>query len=389
MQIKKNLYLFLIKIMSFISFSKKSDNVSYLMSFGGNIDFIQRLNERCLARKQHLIVFYRPSMELEAIEIQKSGIEIKMFVENISFVLMLIPLISKSSLLFVDNYFAFLATMHTKKSTRIVQLWHANGAIKSFGWEEPKTNSRSTSDKKRFQTVYDQFDNFIVGSTKMGTVFEKSYHVTTDKILEIGYPASDKFQNSDWQNKMKNSIFASHPDLKNKKIILYAPTYRENISGDVTLEIPGDFSGIQKLLDDETKLIIKLHPHLRDKEIKLKSILSKDIVWIDDYSTGELLTITNCLITDYSSVIFDFSLLPNAEQILFYCFDYQSYKDSIGIQSDFHEWAPGPIVQTMSELVNAYQKVQNSDRQLDTFNLLWNTANDGYATKRVLDYYFK
>ncbi|MDK1727607.1 CDP-glycerol glycerophosphotransferase family protein [Dellaglioa algida] len=389
MQIKKNLFLFLIKIMSLISFSKKSDNVSYLMSFGGNIDFIQRLNERCLARKQHLIVFYRPSMELEAIEIQKIGIETKMFVENISFVLNLIPLISKSSLLFVDNYFAFLATMYTKKSTKIVQLWHANGAIKSFGWDEPKTNNRSDSDKKRFQAVYDQFDNFIVGSTKMGAVFEQSYHIDTDRILEIGYPASDKFQNIDWQNKMKNNIFASYPNLKNKKVILYAPTYRENISGDVALELPEDFSNIQKLLDDETKLIIKLHPHLRDKEIELKSILSKDIVWVDDYSTGELLTITNCLITDYSSVVFDFSLLPNAEQILFYCFDYQIYKDSIGIQSEFQEWAPGPIVQTMNELVNAYQKVQNSDRQLDTFNLLWNTANDGYATKRVLDYYFK
>ncbi|MDK1724988.1 CDP-glycerol glycerophosphotransferase family protein [Dellaglioa algida] len=375
--------------MSLISFSKKSDNVSYLMSFGGNIDFIQRLNERCLARKQHLIVFYRPSMELEAIEIQKIGIETKMFVENIFFVLNLIPLISKSSLLFVDNYFAFLATMYTKKSTKIVQLWHANGAIKSFGWDEPKTNNRSDSDKKRFQAVYDQFDNFIVGSTKMGAVFEQSYHIDTDRILEIGYPASDKFQNIDWQNKMKNNIFASYPNLKNKKVILYAPTYRENISGDVALELPEDFSNIQKLLDDETKLIIKLHPHLRDKEIELKSILSKDIVWVDDYSTGELLTITNCLITDYSSVVFDFSLLPNAEQILFYCFDYQIYKDSIGIQSEFQEWAPGPIVQTMNELVNAYQKVQNSDRQLDTFNLLWNTANDGYATKRVLDYYFK
>ncbi|MDK1723354.1 CDP-glycerol glycerophosphotransferase family protein [Dellaglioa algida] len=359
------------------------------MSFGGNIDFIQRLNERCLARKQHLIVFYRPSMELEAIEIQKIGIETKMFVENIFFVLNLIPLISKSSLLFVDNYFAFLATMYTKKSTKIVQLWHANGAIKSFGWDEPKTNNRSDSDKKRFQAVYDQFDNFIVGSTKMGAVFEQSYHIDTDRILEIGYPASDKFQNIDWQNKMKNNIFASYPNLKNKKVILYAPTYRENISGDVALELPEDFSNIQKLLDDETKLIIKLHPHLRDKEIELKSILSKDIVWVDDYSTGELLTITNCLITDYSSVVFDFSLLPNAEQILFYCFDYQIYKDSIGIQSEFQEWAPGPIVQTMNELVNAYQKVQNSDRQLDTFNLLWNTANDGYATKRVLDYYFK
>lgn len=390
MQIKKTIYLFLIKLFSLLNFSKKSTNISYLMSFGGNSDFIRQLNQRCLDNKQHLIIFYRPSMKLEIKNIEDLNIETKIFTENISFVLNLIPLISKSNLIFVDNYFAFLATMHTKKTTKIVQLWHANGAIKSFGWDEPKTANRSAEDKKRFQSVYNQFDDFIVASAKMGSVFKKSYHVSDDHILELGYPATDKFKDSNWIKQTKNNIFSSYPDLINKKIILYAPTYREDINGKVILEIPDDFSDIQELLNDETKLLIKLHPHLKDKELAFKKLLSKNnnFLWVDEYTTGELLVITNCLITDYSSVIFDFSLLPNAEQVLFYCFDLKNYESSIGIQSDFNDWVPGPIVQTMSELVGTYKEFKNSDRQLATFNLLWNTSNDGHATERVLDYYF-
>ncbi|MHC9532725.1 CDP-glycerol glycerophosphotransferase family protein [Dellaglioa sp. L3N] len=387
MQIKKTIYLLLIRIISLINFSKKSANVAYLMSFGGNNHFIQQLNQRCLDNNQHLIVYYQPAMASEVKNSQRLGIETKLFVENLSFIFKLMPLIAKSELIFVDNYFAFLAKMYTKKTTKIIQLWHANGAIKSFGWDEPKTARRSSTDKKRFQAVYNKFDNFIVASAKMGSVFIKSYDIAPDKVLELGYPASDKFQDSQWQDKTMKKIFARYPDLVNKKIILYAPTYREDTNGNVILEIPDDFSNIQDLLNDDTKLIIKLHPHLKDKEIELKERLSKDIIWADEYSTGELLAITNCLITDYSSVVFDFSLLPNAEQVLFYCFDYQIYADSIGIQSDFYDWAPGIIVQTMDELVRTYKKGQNSDRQLATFNLLWNTANDGYATKRVLDYY--
>ncbi|MSE22670.1 CDP-glycerol glycerophosphotransferase family protein, partial [Lactobacillus parabuchneri] len=85
------------------------------------------------------------------------------------------------------------------KRTKIVQIWHADGAIKKFGWEDPTTESRSRSDKRRFQQVYDHFDEYIVGSKAMGNVFVNSYHENFDRIKLLGYPRSDQYLSAEWQ----------------------------------------------------------------------------------------------------------------------------------------------------------------------------------------------
>ena len=89
------------------------------------------------------------------------------------------------------------------------------------------------------------------------------------------------------------------------------------------------------------------------------------------------------LITDYSSVIFDYSLLPIAKQILFYCYDYDQYAQRVGIQADFKSWIPGKMVTTTSDLIREVQQPLEAT-DFTEFNQLWNTANDGHATERVL-----
>src|SRR5690606_12603724 len=98
----------------------------------------------------------------------------------------------------------------------------------------------------------------------------------------------------------------------------------------------------------------------------------------------EILTVTDCLITDYSSIPFDYSLLDNAKKIIFYCYDKKEYSETTGLQSGFSEWAPGDIVLTLDGLLESIKK--KNDMNFIEFNKQWNTYNDGNASARVIQH---
>ncbi|XIF19725.1 MAG: Hypothetical protein AJITA_00406 [Acetilactobacillus jinshanensis] len=153
------------------------------------------------------------------------------------------------------------------------------------------------------------------------------------------------------------------------RIILYAPTYRK----DVTFNPP---NGLENALtcDPSAIVIIRLHPALHRKFglIKQKIGHSSQIYYLNHTSTAELLTITNTLVTDYSSVAFDYSLLPNAYSIIFFMYDLDQYQRSPGCQPCFLKWFPDRPV-----------------TNFQPFNLRWNTYNDGHASDRFINQYIK
>ena len=383
---KKIIYMWLVSFFSLINKVKNPQNITYLMSFNGNHDFIVQLAKFAQQNHHKLVILYTPNCRDCISRLRDLNVETFRFKDSFSFLFHHLSKVMNSKLLFCDNYFAFLGGCHFDHSkTHIVQLWHADGAIKTFGWEEPKTQKRSQADKRRFQKVYDQFDEYPVGSEKMGKVFVQSYHVPFTKMSLRGYPRSDQLFDKQNQLKIQKEILMTYPILKGKEILLYAPTYRENNNGNVALQFPNDFEKVIMNLQNNQRLIIKLHPHLKSLEVKLKEkFKNKKIVWVDSFTMNDLLLITDRLITDYSSVIFDYSLLPTAKEIIFYCYDWDQYSKEIGIQADFKEWAPGPILNTTVDLVNELaMPLLKTD--FSEFNNLWNTFNDGKATQRILN----
>ena len=190
----------------------------------------------------------------------------------------------------------------------------------------------------------------------MAQVFAQSYHVPKTRMNVIGYPRTDELFDENWQMQVSRKIKHEYPDVTGKEIILYTPTYRENEAGKPMMNLPEDFDRFINQLSGNQRLIIKLHPHVKSFEKQLKRQLNSDkVIWIDDFSTNDLLLIVDRLITDYSSVIFDYSLLPNAKQILFYCYDYDQYAQQVGIQADFKSWIPGKMVTTTTDLIKEFK----------------------------------
>ncbi|MBW1605514.1 CDP-glycerol glycerophosphotransferase family protein [Lactobacillus sp. Sy-1] len=355
------------------------------MSFDNNLRLIKRMASE-LPSGQSLIVLYEPDTEAGATDLEAFGITTYQFEEGLSFAFKLLPIIMSSRLVFCDNYYPFLGGLVHSSGLKIIQLWHANGAIKKFGWADPMTAKRSKSDQHRFQSVYNQFDEYVVASKTMGRVFENSYHVPFERMQMLGYPRSDRFFKADWQTHAQSRVYVVAPELKDKRVILYAPTYRDGLA----FTPPADL--LEAItVDPAAEVVVKLHPLLKNKEAELAAENLKSgsnrIHFYNQLSTSDLLSVTNTLITDYSSVAFDYSLLPNAHSMLFFMFDLAEYQKNPGIQSDLLNWLPSKPILTSAELAAAIK--QNAKTDFTNFNQHWNTYNDGQATKRVIDRYIE
>lgn len=349
------------------------------MSFGNNLKFILAL-AKSLPAQQQLVVYYRPAVEVAATQLAAYGITVKPFRDNLHFVFEDVPVLMRSHLIFCDNYYAFLGGLKHPRHCRIVQLWHANGAIKRFGWGDPKTKQRSAADQRRFQHVYDHFDDYVVASDAMGTVFQESYRVPRSRMKLLGYPRSDRFFSKTWQAAALARINRLAPGLSDHRVILYAPTYRDSMTFELTPELK------QALVaDPDAIVVIKLHPLLQKYEQQFSAATTHQVRFYPQLSTTDLLMVTETLITDYSSIAFDYSLLPNVHSLLFYMADLPEYERNPGIQPHFLQWLPTPPLQTAAALETAILADQKTD--YTKFNRHWNTYNDGQATKRVVEYY--
>lgn len=359
----KKAYSLHVKMLSKRTANKKiKQQVVYLLSFpNNNHGLIEALSET-----YQVIVCYTDNMKEEAESLKKFG-TLNNNVDTFSGLTKTVKAVSESQIVLADNYFAFLGDIVKRKEQCFFQLWHATGAIKQFGLEDKKSALRPKSDQERFKRVYQSFDYFVVGSKAMGDVFIRSYEVRESQMCYLGFPRTDYL--------LKNK---ETQKVKIKKIILYLPTYREKSNQQGLL----DMVKLKEHLGDDYELLVKTHPHAKLMENK-GVIDESNITWLKETdSADELLLQTDILITDYSSVAFDYGLINPLGKLIFYWYDESDYRKETGIQTGVEKTLPNSICHTLEEVL---AEVKNNDQDLSTFNRTWNTYNDGNATSRLLD----
>ena len=347
-----------------LSMFKIKNRVIYLMSFPDNDKgFIEELGKQA-----EVIVLYKKKCKAEVLRLKKQGIRAYPLDHAIYFVVRVIPLLTQSRIIIIDNYFPVVGALK-KRNQIIIQIWHAIGAIKKFGLEDKQTVFKTTTDLRRYTQVYQAIDKYVVASNNMGKVFERSYGAKEEQLLYFGLPRADHLARQ----------IQCQVDKKQKKQILYAPTYRE---GQEELP-PLDLKRLEKELSDEYHLIIKLHPHIQHL---MKNKQDTDfITWHrSDQGLDELIQKSDVLITDYSSVVFDYSLWNPLAPIIFFWYDQEEYDELIGIQNgllDMELFIPARnTAEIIEQLMNP--KVMVSE----TLNKTWNSYNDGASTQRLIDY---
>ena len=190
---------------------------------------------------------------------------------------------------------------------------------------------------------------------------------------------------------MTEELYEKYPALQNKKVILFAPTFRG--SGKTRAFYPKDRFVIDRLMESltsDTVLLVKQHPFVRQQLECSEKYRSRVFDFTGKENINDLLFITSLLITDYSSSIFEAALLKIP--MLFYVFDLKEYEKQRDIYFDFSTFVPGKQVQTMDELADQAQwileqkeKDDHTDQKLQAFCSYFLGALDGNSTNRTVD----
>lgn len=365
----KNIYLWGIKMAS-IGKKQRHQKIVFLLSFPSTSDSV--LKELYEKFTTNIVICYSKNSQDLAMHYKKKGCEVYPIENYYLLLTKIVPNVCSANVVLCDNYYAFLSAISFNKNTRVVQLWHANGAAKKFGLEAKYTRDRPSGDKIRYKQVYSSFTHYVVSSEKMIQIFSDNYNQTVT-ALKFGYPPTDVFFDKNWLIDAKKKIERKFGI--DKKILLYAPTYREKAE----LVIPMD---ALKDLSEDWIVIIKLHPHNILKREKFDE--KKIVIDLNDISLRELLPSVDCLLTDYSSIPFEYSLANPKGRMVFYCYDYDEYHREVGLETEFFRNLPGLLIKEEGEITKAV----NSEKELSLikFNEDWNQYARGHATEQLMEW---
>lgn len=282
-----------------------------------------------------------------------------------------------------------------KKPSQIyLQTWHGT-PLKKLAHDivvpEGTTFYRSGMSIEEMRSTYDddvsKYNYMISPSAFTTEVFQSAFKIERQRLIETGYPRNDILSN--YQNSDLEAIKAKLNLPSNKKVILYAPTWRDNsfnLKG-YTFKLKVDFKKWQKTLGKDCVVIFKPH-YLIVNDFDLESV--KDFVYFVDpkEDISSLYLIADILVTDYSSVFFDYAILRRP--IYFYMYDLDSYRDELrGFYLDIYQDLPGKVIENEDSLLEKISQSEFDYDKLKLFNQRFNNHEDGNASKRVLDILFK
>lgn len=278
-----------------------------------------------------------------------------------------------------------------RKQTVYLQTWHGT-PLKKMLHDLQTVMGRTDGYIERVSKAIESWD-YLISPSEYATKAFKSAFKYGGEILEVGYPRNDIFykKEADQLSKTVKSRLNISPG---KKVILYAPTFRDNQitrKNKFKFDIEMDLQKMKEELGDKYIILLRMHVVVTNK-IQLEEDLSDFVIDVSNYSDmQELLVITDVLITDYSSVMFDFA--NTKKPMLFYTYDLESYRDNIrGFYMDFENEAPGPFVKTTDEIISNIKNSRNIERKyVAKYSQFYNnycSLEDGKASERVVNILF-
>lgn len=280
------------------------------------------------------------------------------------------------------------------KNQIYVQCWHGT-PLKRLGYDITNSDNAMNSVSEiqsKYKNDTKRLDYMVSPCRFVTEKFSSAWNLNafgkSDAILEIGYPRND-FLNTYTEKDVMNVKKALGLEKCDKKIILYAPTWRDNqhdAEKGYVYKNPVDFNLLQEQLGEEYIILFRAHYLVADNfDFNAYKGFIYDVSQHDDIN--ELYIISDILITDYSSVFFDYAILERP--MIFYMYDMEEYRDEMrGFYLDVKE-LPGPIVKKENELVEAIRNVNflsdSENEQIKQFNKEYNLMNDGKAAERLVD----
>lgn len=287
-----------------------------------------------------------------------------------------------SGTIFMDNEFMPMAYTPISRRVKVVQLWHGTGSIKRIGLDVETGQVAKLAARANKRITH-----LIVNSERTREQYARAFGVPEDRTYVLGLPRTDRILDEVSMRRKRRDFFEQYPELQGKKCILYAPTFRDDEVGDPRLAL--DLQKLKEMMREDEVMLLRLHPHVAenfsDEVLECCGAYVRNMSAYPGVTT--LMAAADCLITDYSSIIYEYCLL--GRPMVFYAYDLQKFREKgRDFYEEYEQYVPGPVVQSQQELVNIWQqgfewKEKVADFRRKEFEFL-----DKNAMKRLLELIF-
>ncbi len=334
---------------------------------GGNIKIVyDRMVERGLDREYELLTLFKESITV------RRGFRDR---------LRLPWVLARADTIVIDDYQPVIAQLDDSDA-RIVQLWHAWGAFKTVGYSRVgKPGGLSP-----FSKVHKNYALAIVSSASEVAFYAEAFGIPESRVIPTGIPRMDQFWDPARAAASREATLAAYPAARGRTVYLFAPTFRGNGARSAWYDMSLlDYPALFALCEARDAVcIIRMHPFVRTP-LDIPMAYADRII---DGSTSpidinDVLFATDLLITDYSSVVFEFSTMDRP--MLFFADDLDEYVASRDFYVRYEDFVPGRIVRTFADLLDAIRREDYQVERLAAFRAEHLDHFDGQATDRVID----
>lgn len=272
-----------------------------------------------------------------------------------------------------------------------VETWHGT-PLKKLGFDMGDVFSSNPEFKSVFYRQAKEWDYLISANPFSTDVFTRAFGCRREQILEYGYPRNDILYAQDGEG-IAADVKRELGIPEGRRVILYAPTWRDDqvISvGHYGFELALDLALLQREVGQDSVILLRTHYYVAQQmDFSAYQGFVYDGSQYEDVS--RLYLISDILITDYSSVFFDYANLKRP--ILFFAYDYESYAEEMrGLYIDMERELPGPVLTTNQEVVEALRRIDEVSVQYRTryeeFYERFCCVDDGRASERIIEEVF-
>lgn len=282
-------------------------------------------------------------------------------------------------------------TLNKREENVYLQTWHGT-PLKQLVFDMNDVYSADPKYKSNFYKQSRRWDYLSSPNQFSTDVFRRAFKFEKE-MLEFGYPRNDIL----YKKNTTEDILALKRKMKlptDKKVVLYAPTWRDDefySRGKYKFTLQLDLEKLQRELGDEYVVVLRMHYFIASQmDISQFEGFAYDFSKYDDIA--ELYLVSDILITDYSSVFFDYANLKRP--ILFYTYDLEKYRDKLrGFYIDIETEVPGPLVRDTDQVLHAIKNIEDVKEtyasRYEEFYHRFCEWDDGEASRKTVERVFK
>lgn len=286
--------------------------------------------------------------------------------------------------LFLTDYFFPAFACKPRDGQSVVQLWHGCGAFKKWGYSTAEKKWGASKKELDRYPIHNTYTHVCVSSPKVKFAYAEAFGCSEEVIKPLGAPRTDVYFDGEFVASCREKLLEKFPAIGERKIILYAPTFRGNSVGASYMKNMLDIEKMREELGEDYALVIKQHPLTADA-FRISGTENFVFDASKDVAIETALCAADTVITDYSSLIFEYALLERP--MIFFAYDLADYEDARSFYFDYESFVPGKIVTDTQAIIDEVKRLETDFdiEKVRRFKADFMSACDGNSTRRIVE----